>query len=417
MGGGLPSIADIQLNQEIAECHFGSGSPHNCPPDEEPVQGAGYVHPCTKLGGFPRWVVNWLAEGEWSINRYAAPGLIQNNDTNECHQFLGDTLTMLEQSFGGTYELIIGNEPQRIPYFVNIEYEIAQPFGEFGDCFLIVKAKFDYDTEPQTSVVVDWDECMSANQPWLLPGALPFPVTEVPYQYTNSHPCWEDAGSPGSTWLAPWGPITADWQSGERYTMRDFAWDGSAGCSTFASTAGSYVAPYVGNEACLQQPDDPDYEFKDRTFTGFGQSIYEWRINLTASGITNLASLPATILNYGNIYGLTNGGTFYLAANVPVFLQNPTFNVYQPGSLVLTSQYMGDAVGECGDGTVINNDGMGGHVCDTVWPSNPCGAGNVQGSYGELQQDNLRWKTELAIDAVINTIALHDFSITLKPCV
>ena len=418
----LPDMADVPIDYKLdgEDCVFNTTGPYNCevlPDPPEPSQGPGYVHPCEKLSSHPNWAVNANYEVEYTRDVYDATGLIQNLDTNECHLFVGTTAIIVHTKFGGSFELVTGNEPEKIPYFVNVQYSLEQPWGEFGGCFLIVKAKFDYETETAQSLQLNYDQCHSGETP--VGGGVGWPVTETAEQYSPSHPCWEDAGSPGSTWAAPYGPIAADHLTGQsngyRRVARPFAWE-ARGMPSWGDQGGNYVAPYDGTEPEFTLPDDPEYVFKDYTFTGFGQSEYEWRINLTSSGITDLADLPATVLNYGNLYGLTNNGTFYLKANIPFWLQNPTWNQYVPDSLAVASQYMGDSFfGDCPNPTdIVSTNGQ--HACNTTWPNNPCGVGQVQGSYGELLSDIIGGKAEFSLSSQIETLALHDFDLTIKPC-
>lgn len=395
--GSLPTIEEVLIDV-IANCRgVTSGVRYAGEPEEVEHSGSGFVHPDDTVPGTPFFGFNVLVDGKWSLQIYDAVGFIRiMGYPAECYIIPGTTLLMQITPVSGSIGIVLGNEPEKIPYWVRLEYWIYTEEAT-GDCILRVGAML---------IGEDHNYYFQANANSVINGVTGAGGTTVPYtlvnpvKYSDYNPCGEDMG------LLPGVSELGQWVLGRTFELEDF------GIKPLLMPSGSGTnGVYDGSE--LTQADDPVYLPTPDTS---GQYGFVWEINLSDSSITDLADLPETTLDMTNVAGIYTGNIredFTAVGDLPAdWLDSYIWTHFVTGGLTQT----GAGLSQHPDYEVLN-DGAGGHICDTTIPApDPCQVNFGVGTdgYGAIQADTIKWQYEYGYTTATQVHELADLVIVLK---
>lgn len=415
--GTLPTITAMEINP-VTGCYAESDGVFGVTTHSLD----GYERPSTTIKGRPHWGLNALMNGEWHVQTYSTLDRAffwdQYGAVEECFNFgSSPALPLISQitEISGTFDLIVGNEPNVWPYWVKMAYYLF--IDGTGDCILRVGAYFKK-SDRQSPLNRTSGAAVSAQylREGVLGGSDTWPHTKTPYKYSDYHPCAEDLG------VLPWPPgqngfITPDpggvWESGEQFTLND-----QAIYNTKFVSGGDYSETLITAS---------DVASDDDAAVGGGEFSHAWiwEINLTDASVTDLASLPSTTLDWTNVKGTTTASgdirdPYTPVGALPSGYFDAQWDYYTTGSMAIGPlNYIGKTeapLGTTNTRYTIVNGGTGGHVCKTgVTGTCDLATGTQWTPNTETQADLLMWHLEWEVNGSTYAVPWKDFSITLKP--
>lgn len=366
----------------------------------------------------PPWAANVIVtDGASHVQLYSSLSRLLNTATFQCYRF--NTVTDIGGVPGsqidpksdlvsqiapidGSIELIKKldidpeteeeTEPEGPPYFVEVDYYVYT--NGAGHCILRVGAR-PYKNDRLDPVPYDSGLLGGNYSHWNL--------TTSSYQYSTHHPCAMDYGELPPTADTETVP-TEDagvWLSGTRYDYGSIA-DKDWQFRTKTRESGDLWTASELNDA-----------MDAYTLPLFG---WAWEIDLTASGISDLASLPSTSLDWTTVTGVLTGSVFdpiIPIASMPGTYFDGVMSLYSPGSTVL-----GPNCSLTDDSTIVN-DGVGGHICKVGDRDGLDQCAIVYGTpyviHRTLEIDFIQWLYRVDIDMSTYDVAWKGFSLTIGP--